>query len=131
MMVRTVVEVLRIVVIIVMFPVDLTWVMGLSLHIQIIMVDVCLRYRIMKQIQVFDVLITDVVKNVLVNVFSDYSIFLLCNLVFIGISVSISVSSLYHIVLVTIGVMSTSSMSHIGSIAVIIRELVVIERQLL
>ena len=68
MMVGTVVEVLRIVVIVVMSPMDMTrvgnvinWVMGLSINMQITVVNVCLRHRMMKQIQVLDVVITEFV----------------------------------------------------------------------
>ena len=57
MVVGLVVEVFRIVVIIVMSSVDMTWVrnviswaMGLFINMQITMVNVCLRHRMMKHI---------------------------------------------------------------------------------
>ena len=109
------------------------WVVSLFINVQKTMINVGLRHRVMKHIQVLNVVITKVVKGVFIHVVSDHCIFLLSDLVS-NLIVFFSVGFGSHdidIILVAIGVESTCSMSHARTIAILVGELLVIKRVLL
>lgn len=140
MMIRAVIEVLGIIVIIVMSRDHVrtmmigTWigdmvhrVVSLFINVQDTVINVGLWHRVMKQIQVLNVVITMIVIGVLIHVSSDHCIFLLSNLVS-NLIVFFSVGFGSHdIVLVAIGVESTSSMGHARTVAILVGELLVIK----
>ena len=133
MMIRAVIEVLGVIVIVVMSRNHVRTMMivagigdmvhrvvSLFINVQDTVINVGLWHRVMKHIQVLNVVITMIVKGVLIHVSSDHCIFLLSNLVSVGFGS-------HDIVLVAIGVESTSSMGHTRTIAILVGELLVIK----